>query len=176
MLKQVLLFQVRSQFKSVLAELPIQQLERQQQVAMVEQLHLLQRLVPRFQQRAAAVVHQLHHLLAQEPQVQLVLMVEADLHGQTHIQTAQMVLEDIRAETRGQMAALQILKQVAVVVVQVLREPMQLVVQVVQVVSVFQIHIRAPRFFMVAVAVAEKELQAEHLVQAAMVVVVQAEK
>jgi hypothetical protein len=103
-------------------------------------------------------------------------MVEADLHGQTHIQTAQMVLEDIRAETRGQMAALQILKQVAAVVVQVLREPMQLVVQVVQVVSVFQIHIRAPRFFMVAVAVAEKELQAEHLVQAAMVVVVQAEK
>jgi hypothetical protein len=57
-------------------------------------------------------------------------MAAAVLLGQTHLQTAQMVLAEIRAEMLGQMAALQIRKQVAVVVVQVVREPMQLVVQV----------------------------------------------
>jgi hypothetical protein len=57
-------------------------------------------------------------------------MAAVVLLGQTHLQTAQMVLAEIRAEMLGQMAALQIRKQVAVVVVQVVREPMQLVVQV----------------------------------------------
>ena len=55
-------------------------------------------------------------------------MAEAELHGQTHFQTVQMVLEDIRAETLGQMAALQILKQQVAVVVPVEQEPMRLAV------------------------------------------------
>jgi hypothetical protein len=128
MLKQVQLFQVLLKFKSVLAELLIRLLNHQQQVAMVELLHLRQLQVLQFLQRVAVVVPPLHHLVEQEIQVQLVLMAEAELHGQIHFQTVQMVLEDIRVEMLGQMAALQILKQRAAVADQVLRAQMRLAV------------------------------------------------
>jgi hypothetical protein len=92
---------------------------------MVEQLHLHQLQVLQFLQRVAVVVPPLRHQLEQETQVQLVLMAEAELHGQIHFQTVQMVLEGIGAEMLGQMAALQILKQQVAVADQVLRAQMQ---------------------------------------------------
>ena len=95
---------------------------------MVEHLHLHQLQVLQFLQRVAVVVPPLHHLLEQEIQVQLVLMAEAEPYGQIHLQTVQMVLEDIRVEMLGQMAALQILKQQVAVADQVLRAQMQLAV------------------------------------------------
>jgi hypothetical protein len=95
---------------------------------MVEHLHLHQLQVLQFLQRVAVVVPPSHHLVEQEIQVQLVLMAEAELHGQVHFQEVQMVLEDIRVEMLGQMAALQILKQQVAVADQVLRAQMQLAV------------------------------------------------
>jgi hypothetical protein len=159
-----------------LVEHPIRRLEIQPLVVMVEVHHLRQLLVLRFQQLVVAEGHQLRHLLAQEAQVQLVLMAQGELHGQTRLPTAQMVLAEIRAETLGPMAALQIRKQAAAAAVQVVREPMQPVVQVVLVVLGFQIRTRVRQFFMVPAVVVEKELQAEQLVQVETVVVELAEK